>query len=86
MAASDKNWPLVVGKLWKARKGWAHLTRILIREVAIPRVSGMFLKVVVQVVLIYRSEMWIMNFCIVWSLGGFQHRVARIITGRQPQR
>ena len=61
MAALDKNWPLVVGKLWKARKGWAHLTRILIREVAIPRVSGMFLKVVVQAVLLFWSETWLIN-------------------------
>ena len=39
IAAPDNNCPEVVGNLPKARKRWAHLSRILGREGAIPKVS-----------------------------------------------
>ena len=40
--AADVDWPEVVGNLRKARKSWAQLIRILVREGAKPRVSGIF--------------------------------------------
>ena len=40
--AADDDWPEVVGNLRKARKSWAQLIRILVREGAKPRVSGIF--------------------------------------------
>ena len=45
---------------------------------------GDLLKVVVQVVLFFGSETWVMNPHTRQSLGGFHHRVDRCITGRQP--
>ena len=53
MTAGDDNWSEVVGNLRKDQNSWAQLTRILIREGADPRVSKMFFKTVVQVVVLF---------------------------------
>ena len=84
--ASDDNYPVVVGNLRKALKSWTRIERILIREGAIPRVSGIFFKAVVQAVILFPLEIWVMTSRMVRALGSFQHRVARWITGRQPHR
>ena len=52
MAASDEDCPAVVGNLYKARKIWACLLRIMGREGGNPRVSGMFSKAIVHAVLL----------------------------------
>ena len=59
---------------------------ILGREVANPRFPGIFFKALIQAVLIFWAETWIMTPCMGWNLGGFQHRVAQQITGRKPRR
>ena len=41
--------------------------------------------VVVQSVIIYKSETWVMTPHIGRFLGGFHHRVALRLTGRQPR-
>ena len=69
--ASDNNFPEVVGNLRKARKIWPCLSRILGRGVASPRVSGVFFKDVVQSVIIFGEETWVMNPRIGRALGGF---------------
>ena len=56
MTASDDDWVELVGNLSKARKKWAQLSRILGNEGANPQVLGMFFKAVVQVVLLFGSE------------------------------
>ena len=53
LTPGDDDWPEVVGNLKKAQKRWARLTSILGREGPKPRVSGIFVKTVVQVVLIF---------------------------------
>ena len=45
----------------------------------------MLFKVVVQAVLIFGAEMWVMNLRIGRALGGFQHRFVQQITGRKPR-
>ena len=40
LTASDDYWPEVLGNLWKPRKIWAQLLKILGREGASLRVSG----------------------------------------------
>ena len=46
----------------------------------------MFFNAVVQVVLIFGAETWVMTPCMGRYLGGFQHKVAQWITGRQTKR
>ena len=48
----DNDWVAVVGNLGKARKSWGRLSRILSREGADPKVSGIFYKAVEQAVLL----------------------------------
>ena len=86
LMAGDYNWTTVVLNLKKARKSWTRLMRILGREGANPRVSRMKSKVVVQAVLIFRSEVWVLTPRMERDLGSFQHRVARRIIGRQSRR
>ena len=62
------------------------MMRILGREGSDPRLSRFLFKAVVQAVLLFGSETWFLNPRMERSLGIFQHRVARRITGRQPRR
>ena len=82
----DENWPAVVENLWKARKSWPRMERILGLEGTSPQVFWVFFKVVVQAVLLFRLETWVMNPLIVSDLGSFQHTFDRRITGIQPKK
>ena len=73
----DDDWLTVVGKLGKARKSWGLLSRILSREGADPKVSGHFYKAVVQAVLLFGAETWVLTLRMERSLDSFQQRVAR---------
>ena len=53
------------------------MTIILSREGAEPLVSGFFFKSVVQAVLLFVSETWVVTPRIGRSLGGFQDQMAR---------
>ena len=71
LTASDENWTSVVGNIWKARKIWSQLTSILGRYGAIPRVSGMLFKALVQAVLLFGLDTWVRTPCMVRDLGVF---------------
>ena len=79
----DDNWPEMVGNLWKVRKIWVRMARILRQEGTSPRVFGMFFKAVVQAVLLFESYTWVITPHMGRSLGNFHHRVTRKIAGRQ---
>ena len=68
------------------QKKWARLTRVLGREGADARTSGIFYVEVVQVVLLYGLKTWLMSTRIGRTLGGFHHRVSRRMTRRKPRR
>ena len=70
MTTSDDDWTAVVGDLWKAQNSWTRLSRILGREGASTSMSGMFCKAVVQAVIIFGTEKWVMTPHIGKSLGG----------------
>ena len=80
------DWPSVGEILKRARKSWSRLTRILGRDGANTRVSGIFFKAVVQIVLLLGSTMWVLTPCMIQGLGFFRHRFMRRIIGRQPRR
>ena len=86
LTAGDDDWSAVAGNLGKARKSWGRLKRILSREGADKRVSGNFFKSVVQQVLLFGAETWVLTPIIERSLNSFMHGDARRITGRQPRR
>ena len=86
LTAGDDNWPAVVGNLGKAGKSWGRLKRILSREGAYKRVSGNVFKAVVQQVLLFGAETWVLTPRIERALNSFMHGAARWITGRQLRR
>ena len=79
-------WPAVAGNLGKARKSWGRLQGILSREGATKRVSGNFFKAVVQQVLLFGAETWVVSPIMERALSAFIHGAARRITGRQTRR
>ena len=86
MTAGDDYWPAVVGNLQRARKIWRRLSRILSREGEDPKVSGKYLKAMMQAVLLFQAETWLITPRMELALRSFQHRVARRLTGRKPGR
>ena len=86
MTAGDDNWPAVAGNLAKERRSWGRLQRILGREGATARISGAFFKAVVQQVLLFGAETWVVTPRMERALSGFLHRPARRLTGRQARR
>ena len=84
--ANDNDWPAMVRKLHKERRKWARLTRVLSREGEDARTSGQIYLALVQLVLLYGSETWVMTPRIGRVLSRFHHRVDRRLTGRQPRR
>ena len=86
MTAGDDNWPAVARKLVEARKSWGRLARIMSREGADKRVSGNFFKAVVEAVLLFGEETWVLTPRIERALDSFIHWTAHKITGNQPRR
>ena len=86
MTAGDDNWPAVAGNLAKARKSWGRMQGILRRESATTQISGNFFKAVVQQVLLFGAETWVVNPKMERALSAFLHGAASRLTGRQPRR
>ena len=86
LAAEDKNLPALVHNLRRAIQKWAWMTRILIREGADYRTLGSIYLVVVQSVMLYRSEIWFLTPRIKRVIDRFHHRVASRMMGRQPRK
>ena len=53
---SNNDWPAVIRNLARLKTVWRRMSWILSREGAMPRLSGFFLKDVIQAVMIFRSE------------------------------
>ena len=86
MTAGDNDWPAIAGNLQKARRSWGRLHRIFRREGATPRISGSFLKAVVQQVLLFGAETWVVTPKMERALSGFLHVAAKRLTGRHARR
>ena len=86
MTEGDDDCPEVAGNLAKARKSWGRLQGILSREGSTKRVSGNFFKAVVQQVLLFGSETWVVSLMMERALSAFIHGEAIRLTGRQPRR
>ena len=82
----DDDWPEVVDNLSKARKDLDHKYRILGQEGVNAKRYGKFYKGIVQAVLLFVLEMWMVNPHFGRLIGNFQHRVERQLIGKQPRR
>jgi hypothetical protein len=84
LSSDGSDWPAVYYNLKKARKRWMRVSRVLTREGADTRVCGMFYKAVVQSVLLYGCETWVITSQVLQVLEGFHNRVARRLSGKRP--
>ena len=85
LTVPDNYRPSVVADMRKSRCKWYQVSRILGWEGVDTRTSGNFYKVVVQVVLLFGSEIWVMTPWVGLILGGFHNMVALRLVGIKPQ-
>jgi hypothetical protein len=76
MTMDDTDTQAIRGNLTKARKAWKMISRLLRSENMEPRVCGMFFQAVVQAVLLYGSETWVLTDSALRCLEGFFYRAA----------
>ena len=76
----------VIQNLTKARAVWQRMSRILSREGERTRVSIFLFKAVIQSVLLFGAEMWVVTPRMLRVLGGFQYQVVRRLKGHIPWR
>jgi hypothetical protein len=76
LSQDDDNIQAVQSQLCKARGTWAWVGQVLRRENAPPRVSAKFYKAIVQSVLLYGSETWVLSSAVLARLKGFHLRAA----------
>ena len=70
--ATDEDCPSVIRNLAKTQVVWRSMMRILSREGKNPRLYRFFFKAVVQSILLFCAEMWVLTLCMGRVLGGFQ--------------
>ena len=83
MSSADGDSAAVFRNISLARKKWGMCMRILARDDATPRISGMFYKAIVQTVLLFSSETWVVTPTLLQQLESFHHAVARRISGKR---
>ena len=85
LLSSRDDWPAVERNLRRAQVKWGRLAKILGREGADRRTAGRFYVAVVQVVLLFGSETWVLTPWLEKFLEGFCHRAARRMAGMGPK-
>lgn len=79
----DNDLPAVDYNLCKARATWGRIGKIIKRKTnSNPKVLAIFYKVIIQSILLYGSESWVINNIMIERLNAFHRRCARFITGR----
>jgi hypothetical protein len=76
----DDDLPAVRENMKKTRKRWARVSRLLVREGATAKMMGKIYLAVVQSVLLYGSETWVLSERMRGILEGFHNRCARQMT------
>ena len=79
----DNDLPAVEYNLCKARATWGRIGKIIKRKTnSNPKVLAVFYKVIIQSILLYGSESWVISNIMIQRLNAFHRRCARFITGR----
>ena len=83
LTAIDNDWPEVIDNPQKARKSWARLSQILGREGADNQTSSRFYLALVQAVLIFGVDTWVVTPYIGRMMEGLYRRGVQRIWGQQ---
>jgi hypothetical protein len=78
----DSDQPAIMYNLQRAREKWGRIGRILSKRSANPKVMGTFYKTIVQSVLLYGSETWVVSKQMMKILRSFHRRCSRYIMGK----
>ena len=84
LSASDSDVPAMRRNLKRARAVWRRIANVIARESVPGPVAGMFFRVVVESVLLYGSETWVLPPTATRCLDGFQVEAARRFCGMMP--
>ena len=76
----DSNWPMVDQNLQRAWRKWGRFSHLVCQEGDDTRKSGIFYAVV-QSVLIFGSESWVVAPCILWDMRSIHNWVMQWISG-----
>ena len=82
---SDEYFPEVEKNLRRAQVKWRRIVKLLGREGEDRITAGRSYVVVMQAVLLFGSEMWVMTPRLENSFEGFHHRVVRQMAGMGPK-
>ena len=74
---SDENWTAVIQNIEKAQAVWMQMMMILSREGVRLWVSGFIFKYVINTVLLFGAETWVVTPHMGRFLGGFQYQATR---------
>ena len=78
----DNDLMAVEQQLTKARRTWGMIGKVIKKKSkSNPRIMSIFYKVIVQTILLYGSESWVLNQGLKDKLNSFHNRCARYITG-----
>ena len=83
---TDDDWPSVQRNIMRTRSVWGILGILLQHEGAEPRVSAIFYRAVVQAVLLYGSETWVLLAAMQRKVEGVHTGFLRQITGKRVRR
>lgn len=78
---SDDDTETINRQLRKTKIRWMKLSKILKRHDANPRIMGSFYQAIIQAVLLYGSESWVISNNNLKKLRSFHHRCARHMVG-----
>ena len=83
MERSDNDYPEVLQNIRKARQVWGRLGKILWREGADPIVLEKFYRAVVQAVLLFGADTWVLMDTMSQRLEGVHVSLLRQVTHKQ---
>ena len=87
LSQDDDDIQAIRAQLRNARTTWARVGQVLRAENVPPRIAAKFYKAVVQAVLLYGSETWVLSTAAIASLEGFHiHAAYRMAVKHKPRR
>ena len=80
---ADEDWPAVLCNIFRARQVWGLFGKLLRREVLDLIISEKFYHVVVQAVLLFGYETWVLTAAMIQNLEGVHVGFLRQVMGKK---